>query len=123
MRLPLPGEAVPVCLEVQTSAEGECWIRDFASQRLVTKQWLQDGLLIETAGPLRFGFRMAADAAGMRFEFARCWLLGLPLPVALSPRVQATVSEYENGWWVCVRMELPALGLLTQYEGKMTPQC
>lgn len=123
MRLPLPGEQVPVVLQVQTVGEAEHWRRDFGTLRLVTQQWLQDGLLIETAGPLRFGFRLTADAKEMRFEFARCWFVGMPLPTALAPRVNATASEYEDGWWLRVRIDVPLLGMLTQYEGKVTPQC
>lgn len=123
MRLPKPGDEVPVFLEVRVQDDTEWWIRNFASHRIVTRQWLEDGLLIEAAGPLRFGFRMAADPAGMRFEFARCWISSLPVPLALSPRVNASAAEYEDGWWVRVSVEVPILGLLTQYEGKMAPRC
>src|SRR5579862_8966370 len=50
MRLPLPGEQVPVSLQVQVSGERECWTRDFGSHRVVTRQELYQGLLVETAG-------------------------------------------------------------------------
>ena len=123
MRLPSPGEQVPVLLHVQANAEEERWTRDFGTLRLVTRQWRRNGLLIEAAGPLRFGFHLTANPEEMRFEFARCWLMGIPLPLFLSPRVNAWVSEYEEGWWARVRVEAPLLGLLTQYEGKVTPQC
>ena len=123
MRLPSPGDTVPVHLQVHVCGETEHWTRDFGSQRLVTMQWLDRGLLIETAGPLRFGFRLSADDMGMRFEFVRCWFAGLPLPFVFAPRVTASASEYEEGWWVRVYVEAPILGMLTQYEGKVTPQC
>lgn len=123
MRLPSPGEQVPLLLQVHVRGEVERWTRDFGALRLVTRQWLRHGLLIESVGPLRFGFRLAADATEMRFDFARCWFLGMPLPSALAPRVNASASEYEEGWWVRVRVEAPVLGLLTQYEGKVTLLC
>jgi len=123
LHLPPPGERVPVVLHVQMLGEVESWTRKFDTLHLVTRQWLQDGLLMEAAGPMRFGFRMTADATGMRFEFARCWFVGIPLPSALSPQVNATVSEYEEGWWLQVRIDFPLLGMLTRYEGKVTSQC
>ena len=61
----------------------------------------------------------------MRFHMARCWLRGgIPLPAALSPRVTAHTSDQEDGdeWWVSVRVDLPLLGMVTQYEGKVTPK-
>ena len=123
MRLPEPGEQVPVLLNMQVEADSECWTREFGSLRLVTQQWLHHGLLIETAGPSRFGFRLSAGATQMRFEFVRCWLLGVPLAFALSPRVNASASIYEDGWWIHVRVEVPVLGMLVQYEGKVVPEC
>lgn len=122
MRLPPPGQQVPVRLQVRTDGAAEHWTRDFGTLRLVTKQWLHNGLLIETAGPLRFGFRVAAEAQILRFAFARCWLLGLPLPRVLSPRVEAEAHAQEDGWWIRVAISVPILGLLTQYEGKVVPQ-
>ncbi|HLK56661.1 MAG TPA: DUF4166 domain-containing protein [Chthonomonadaceae bacterium] len=122
MRLPLPGEQVPALVQVRTKGDMEYWTRDFGSRRLVSRQWLRQGLLVETAGPFRIGFKVSTDATGMRFAFVRCWLFLLPLPNALAPRVHGWVTEHENGWWVQVGIELPVLGLLTQYEGKVTPR-
>jgi hypothetical protein len=119
MRLPMPGEQVPVQLLVETQEGRERWTRQFGSSCLVTSQWLQEDLLIEAAGPIRFGFRMTADTTGMEFHFARCWLFGLPLPYALSPRVNAIVRGTEAGWRVQVRVEVPVLGQLSQYEGEI----
>lgn len=122
MRLPAPGEQVPVRLQVRCEGEAERWTRDFGSLRMVTRQWLSQGLLMESAGPIRFGFRLTGDATGIRFAFARCWMIGLPLPYGLAPRVHARVADDEDGWQLQVRVEVPFLGLLTQYEGKVTPQ-
>lgn len=123
MRLPPQGEQVPVSLQVHLIGEQEQWTRDFGSLRLITRQWFWRGLLLEAAGPLRFGFRLTADATGMRFEFARCWFLGAPLPLALSPQVHAEARDQETGWWISVRVEVPVLGVLVQYEGEVRPQC
>lgn len=91
MRLPRAGQNVSVRLRVRVERDRERWIRTFDAQRLETVQWQQGSLLIEAAGPLRFGFRLMCDATGMQFASARCWFLGFPLPAALAPRVQATL--------------------------------
>jgi hypothetical protein len=111
-----------VTVEVDIREGKECWARTFGTQRLVTHQWLRDGLLLEASGPACFGFRMTSDTEGMQFTFARFWLLGLPLPHALSPRINAFAREQGAGWWLQVRMEVPVLGLITQYEGLVIPQ-
>lgn len=122
MGLPSPGEAVPVTLQVQTIGDREQWLRQFDARRLASRQWLHDGLLMEAAGPMRLGFRLSADAQEMRMECVRCWLVGIPLPLALSPRINATAALYEEGWWLWVRIEAPLWGMVTQYEGKITLQ-
>ncbi len=119
MRLPKPGEQVPVHLHVHIGGETEQWTRDFGSLRLVTKQWLDRGLLIGSAGLMRFRFRLTGDESGLRFEFVRCWFIGIPLPFILAPKVNASASKYEESWWVHVCVEAPILGMLTEYEGKM----
>lgn len=123
MRLPRPGEDIPVRLRVRTEGNSERWLRDFGSQCLETRQWISQDLLIEAAGPLRFAHRVRADSAGMDFQFVRCRLFGLPLPNRLSPHINAVVRACESGWWVQVRIEVPLLGLLTQYEGEIKPSC
>jgi hypothetical protein len=122
MRLPPQGEQVPVSLAVCVEEEAERWTRNFGPLCLVTRQWVQNGLLIEAAGPVRFGFRLTADATGMEFHFAGCWFLGVRLPSALAPRVHAEARGREACWWLSVCVEVPALGVLVRYEGEMTPE-
>jgi len=123
MHLPMPGEQVPIQLRVQVDGEEEHWTRDFGSLRLVTRQWLHRDLLMESAGPMRFGFHLEARGLEMHFVFARCWFIGIPLPTVLAPQVNASVIQHEAGWWVRVSVEVPVLGMITRYEGKVTPQC
>ena len=122
MRLPLSGEQVPLFLQVDTRGGVEYWTRDFDKVRLQTTQWRQYGLLMETAGPMRFGFRLVGDDTGMRFEFVRGWLGLIPVPAFLCPRVEAVTTVQEEGWWVQVSINLPVLGRLMEYEGKVIPE-
>jgi len=123
MALPKAGEQVTVHLKVKVERGGERWIRHFDSQCLITEQWIQNGLLVEAAGPIRFGFRLSADGESMGFEMERCWLMALPLPLFLAPRVSARVTGRETSWWAMVQVELPMIGMLARYEGEMVPQC
>ncbi len=122
MRLPPSSEQVPVHLRVEVKGEQEYWVRRFGTQVLTTTQWSHGGLLIERAGILCFGFHLAPCEEGFRFEFRKCWLLGVLLPSVFAPKVNAEVWGTEAGWWVQVKVEVPLLGLLTQYDGEMFPQ-
>ena len=122
MRLPPVGEQIPIRLQVQVRGEQEQWTRDFGDHRLVTKQWSHEGLLIERAGPLCFGFRLSVNAGEMHFSFVRCWVAGISLPLFFAPRVNAIARACEEGWWIRVQVELPLLGQITEYEGGVTPQ-
>ena len=121
LRLPLAGENVPVTLRIECYREKERWVRQLGTQQLVTWQWLQQNGLVESAGPLRFGFQLDADAEGMRFISRKCWLLGVPLPPVLAPRVTAQVRGAAQSWWLKVCLDVPGVGRLLSYEGELRP--
>ncbi len=107
LRFPVAGTNVRLTLNVSVEGDRERWVRDFGGRRLKSIQWVQDGLLIEKAGLIRFAFRLSADEAGMRFAFQRAWLLSVPLPGFLSPQIEASVLAEDCGWRVDVQMSLP----------------
>lgn len=120
MRLPAHGARVAVRLRVVV--EGERWVREFDGILFQTVQWARAGLLIETAGPLRFGFQVVASPEGLRFEQKRGWLYGLPLPRALTPQIRAEATAGEVSWTIDVRVAAPCVGLLARYYGEVTPE-
>jgi Domain of unknown function (DUF4166) len=122
MRLPAQGDQVAIRLRVRVEGDRERWVRDFDAQQMETVQWAHTGLLIEAAGPLRGGFRVVTSPEGLRFELARAWLFGLPLPRALMPHTTAEARAREGGWWIDVRVEAPVIGLLAGYNGEVTPE-
>lgn len=92
--LPAQAEQVPVRLQVVVEGDRERWLRDFAGHRVVSLQWEYRGLLIEKMGPVSTAFRLVVEQEALRFEMAGAWLLGIPLPRALSVRVEAiTVGQ------------------------------
>lgn len=121
MRLPGASACVPARLEVLPEGDHDRWIRHFGSHRIQTRQWRHGSLLVEAAGPLRFGMRLVATDRALRFEFARGWLGPMPLPRRLCVRVDADATGADDGWRIDVRVSAPVLGLLVRYEGLVTP--
>jgi Domain of unknown function (DUF4166) len=115
---PPAAEETLVTLQVFVEGQRERWHRSFAGPRMDTIQWERHGLLIEAAGPMRFGFRLSADATGMEFKLHRAWFFFVRLPLLLIPNVAASTRVGDNGaWHVAVRMTDPFGGLLIAYEG------
>jgi hypothetical protein len=122
MRLPAHGARVGVRLRVVVEGERERWVREFDGILFQTVQWARAGLLIETAGPLRFGFQVVASPEGLSFEQKHGWLYGLPLPRALTPQIRAEATAGEASWTIDVRVAAPFVGLLARYYGEVTPE-
>ena len=122
LRFPKKGEAVEVLLEVTPSAAGERWVRAFAGRPLVTRQSAEGGLLMERAGPLCFGLAVEVVDGGLTFRTRRTWMLGVPLPSRFAPRVEADVVPRGETWNVAVRLTLPLVGRLLDYEGEVVPR-
>jgi hypothetical protein len=119
--LPQTAERVAVDLNSTAIAGGERWVRSFNGKPLVTTQRHWRGLLLESGGPLTFGFRLVVEGGGLRFVQQRTWLLGIPLPRLLAPRVSAVVTPAAGGWHIDVRMAAPLIGPVIRYHGIMIP--
>lgn len=129
LRLPAPGEVVPVQLRVTPSGDGERWHRTFNNRAFVTQQHAHDAaLLAERMGPFEVRFRLCVEDGALVYqqESAALRALGLrvTLPAALSPRIEA--SEHAEscdgragGVRVSVRVTMPLVGLLLLYEGRL----
>jgi hypothetical protein len=121
-RFPPTSDATEVLLRVLPAGAGERWVRSFDGVPLVTLQTVRGGVLIEQAGPTHFGFAIEVLNGGMVFRSTRVWLFGVELPRALAPSLYATVNPTECGWKAAVRMSVPLLGPLLEYEGEVIPQ-
>ena len=109
---PPAGENIPVKLDVVATEDREIWTRQFGSVSRRSVQWVRDGRLIESAGPVRVHFRVFLSDAGMKFESVRTGVWGIPLPL----RISATVRGLESAWEIDVR--ITAIG---SYRGVMEP--
>ncbi len=116
-RLPPSGEDVPVRLRVVAEGPRERWLREFGGHKFESVQWPQDGLLMESLGALRLGFRVTVEPPALRLEPVRAWVLGVPWPLALAPTGEGEEVGRADGCAVVVRACAPLLGELVRYEG------
>ena len=115
--VPAAGPNVPLKLEIQRTSTDEVWIRDFGNQRLTTRQWAQNGLFVEAAGPVRLEMRLRLEDDYLLFEPVNARFLGIKMPARVGVSVFAKVREMGNGWEVFVETRSAILGLLFRYEG------
>jgi hypothetical protein len=104
-------------VEVQPLGNAQKWVRSFGQHVFATVQRDYRGLLVESAGPVSFGFELAVVDGSLNFVMRNAWFCGIRLPASCSPDIDARNSADETGWRVEVRLRLPVLGLVLQYEG------
>jgi Domain of unknown function (DUF4166) len=126
-RLPAPGEAVDVRLQVTEQEEGEEWLRTFAGRPMVSMQsGMGAGVLVERMGIVEMRFRL--DVAGGTLNYQtisaalRLVFLRVPLPRWLGPHVTARERGVDemNQIHVSVEVSVPLLGRLISYGGILT---
>jgi Domain of unknown function (DUF4166) len=116
-----PAARYDLSLEVSPTSKGERWARRFDNFRLDTLQCSHRGLLREFSGPASLGFQLLVRDGGLFFRCRRAWILGLPWPLWLAPRIEAeNKPETSGGCWVCVRFRVPGLGEVAKYRGTLT---
>lgn len=127
LRLPRPGAAVPVVLEITSNGDVERWCRRFGSSDglLSSQRQGPDGTLLERYGPLELTLAVSAHAGGLQLVACGAGLTLGPLTVALPrrlvPDVRATVTPAgAAGVLVDVRIVLLLVGLLLHYDGTIT---
>lgn len=120
--LPEVGDAVPIRVEVRIEGEKEHWVRWFDDEAETTRQWADDGLLVEEAFPFRFRFELITDGASLEFRQHDVKLLALlPFPSFVSPHTQARMTARDDGWDVRVSVSVPLVGVVIEYLGFVTP--
>jgi Domain of unknown function (DUF4166) len=117
----LPGSGeVSMDLRIRPDALGETWSRRFGERPVVTRQWEEDGLLVEERGLLQFLFSLTAAEGALDFRQVAVRLargrLSVPLHRWLAPVVSARAWAADGA---CVEVEIraPAAGLLCAYQG------
>jgi Domain of unknown function (DUF4166)/Saccharopine dehydrogenase NADP binding domain len=123
---PPPGDDVPVEVAFRLQDGREFWQRNFAGQRFESTQ--EEGkrrsarLLCERFGGLSFAMALVVDGERMRLVMRRWSLFGLPLPLALAPRIDAYEHVEDGRFRFHVEISHPLTGLIVRYRGWLVPQ-
>jgi hypothetical protein len=95
----------------------ETWTRSFGQHVFSSRLSQKGARLVERFGPLRFHFDLPSDDQGLRMEMRRWTCFGLPLPLALGPRIQAREWQEGESFRFEVTATLPLIGLVVRYDG------
>jgi len=124
LRMPPAGSGVPVTLSVDLVRGCERWTRLFGDRSLRTWQWQRGALLVEAFGLAQCLFRLRAEGGALVFEYVAARLgfrrFALPLPRALSPRIEGRAAPSDDDVRVDIRIHAPLVGLIIAYDGRVT---
>ena len=116
MRFPRPG-CYPVYVHFSERHGAETWTRDFGGHRFRSVLSQRGRWLSERFGPISFLFDLPADRAGLAMCLRGWRFLGVPLPLAFAPRIEATETEDAGRFRFDVKASLPFIGEVIHYSG------
>jgi hypothetical protein len=118
---PPAGDDVPVKVTFRLKHGRELWQRDFAGQRFESTQEEGEGrnarLLCERFGPLNFAMALVIEGERMQLVMRHCSLCGVPLPLALAPRIDAYEYVEAGRFRFHVGISHPLTGSIVRYRG------
>jgi hypothetical protein len=100
----------------------EVWERRFGESRFQSRLAQRGDLLVESFGPLNFGFKLDADAHGLSMRLVRWWVGPLPMPLWLAPRGPAKETAPDGRFRFEVSIRLPLIGEIVSYDGWLEPR-
>lgn len=122
LRMPKPGAGIPVKLNVSEANQRQTWHRMFGQDDFLTKQTIQNGLLVEQFGPASTILRVEPDNGSLIFESVGATFLGLNTPSSLTPKIRATVIALGPTTWR-TKVSITWRGILIcQYEVELVAE-
>jgi uncharacterized protein DUF4166/saccharopine dehydrogenase-like protein len=123
---PPAGDDVPVEVAFRLQGGRELWQRNFAGRRFASTQEEGKGrnarLMCERFGALNFAMALVVEGERMRLVMRRWSLLGLRLPLALAPRIDAYEYVEDGRFRFHVEIGHPLTGLIVRYRGWLVPR-
>jgi hypothetical protein len=120
-RLPPAGRDIPLQIALEPAGSGEIWTRRYGASVMRSRQWAGPGgaapLLYEALGPVVFVSALEVVDGGLRLAPRRWFCLGLPLPLALGPKVEATEGARDGRYVFDVALSHASTGLIVHYRG------
>lgn len=118
-RLPKEGSNLRTTVEVLAMNDRETWIRNIGTSKLVSKQSIRDGQLVETFGPMSIRFLTVVKDGGLVYQSDQTRLFGLSVPKFSRLSITASNMPSRAGWVVLVQVHFGKFGTICQYEGEM----
>lgn len=119
--LPLAGADQPLRVRFEPDGRGETWTRWFGERRMSSRQWADGGLLWEALGAVTVGSAVSLEGGRLHLTLRRWRLLGVPMPLALAPRVTAVEGEADGRYVFDIALAHPLTGLVVRYRGWLVP--
>jgi hypothetical protein len=122
---PPAGKDAPVSVTFRPHDGREEWHRNFAGWKFMTVQEQGRGrnewLLCERFGPLAATVALVLDGGRLRLVQHRWSAFGLPLPLALAPRINAYEFAEAGRFHFHVEIAHPFTGPIVGYRGWLEP--
>lgn len=99
----------------------ERWTRDFGGHLFASELSARGSRIVERFGPLRFAFDLPSGPEGLEMRLRGWSAFGLPLPLALAPRIAARERDEEGRFRFEVSASLPLVGRIVRYSGWLMP--
>lgn len=118
MGFPPAGE-YPVHVDFTARDGVERWTRQFGEHRFHSHLSASGNRIIERFGPMRFAFDLPVNAEGLIMVLRRWTFLGIPMPLALGPKVEASERADGEDFIFDVQTALPLIGPIVSYHGRL----
>ena len=123
---PAAGKSIPVSVTIEPSPDREIWRRDFGGRRFQSELTLGRGrseaLIVERFGVVRVALAFVVDGERLRLIQRSMTVLGVPIPLALTPYGDAYERESDGRFRFHVEINLPLLGLVVRYKGQLSAE-
>lgn len=123
LRMPAAGADRPLTVVFERTADGESIARSYPDATLVTHQSAGgpagSRLLAERFGPFALSILLSADGRGIDFALIGVRWRGVRLPRAAWPRLHASERADRDTYRFHVRIDLPLVGRLIEYQGAL----
>jgi hypothetical protein len=121
VRFPPAGQEVPVAVSFLARDGSEIWRRRFAGHAFESLQEAgsgrNEGLVCERFGFMSFAMALVLEGSRMRLVMRRWSALGVQLPLALAPRIDAYEFVEDGRFMFHVEIRHPLVGLIVRYRG------
>lgn len=118
-RLPMKGSNLKTTVEVLAINNRETWTRRIGKSKLVSKQSIRNGQLVERFGPMTIRFLTIVKDGGLVYQSDQTRLFGLPVPKFARLSITTSTMPSRAGWVVLVQIHFGKFGTICQYEGEM----